>query len=162
MKSPLDNKWGIDLDGVGSFGFDGRKHSIHTGVDLYTEEGQPVFSVLNGIVVSVEKFTGPKVESPWYNETYAVMIQHKDFCVLYGEIEPVVDVGEFVFAGQKIGNVMSVLKKDKGNGTSMLHFEMYKSGTKQSVWWNFGEQKPHCLLDPTDFLRKVRQYVSDK
>ena len=31
---------------------------------------------------------------------------------------------------------------------TMLHIELYKTGTKETVVWNIGEQKPDSLLNP--------------
>jgi hypothetical protein len=35
-----------------------RRHDVHTGVDLYCSEGEPVLAVEDGDVVNVEPFTG--------------------------------------------------------------------------------------------------------
>lgn len=133
----------------GSFGAI-RKHDIHTGIDLYAPEGTNVYAVEDGIVVNVEAFTGPNVGSPWWNETHAILIEGRSGVILYGEMEPLVKNGECVNSGDLIGKVKTVLRKDKGNPMSMLHFELYKHGTKESVWWH--TEKPDCLMNPTDLL----------
>jgi hypothetical protein len=56
---------GIPIDNhPGAFGFE-RKHSKHTGVDLYMPESTPVYIVEPGKVIGIGHFTGPKADSPW-------------------------------------------------------------------------------------------------
>lgn len=134
-----------------------RKHSIHTGVDLYCSPGEEVSAVEDGKVVAIEYFTGPEAGCPWYNTTMACLIEGKSGVVLYGEILPEahIIVGCMVKSGDKIGIVLPVLKKDKGNGKSMLHIELYTKGTRKSVWWEHGQPQPSKLRNPTDFLLDI-------
>lgn len=133
-----------------------RKHDIHTGVDIYCEEGTKVFSAEAGKVVHIETFTGTQAESPWWNETFAVVVKGKSGYLLYGEIKlsPELKIGSSIKAGQELGTVCRVLKQDKGtNPTTMLHFEMYSSAPF-GLWWKLNEKRPENLLDPTEFLLK--------
>lgn len=57
----------------GGFGYK-RKYDIHTGVDLYCENSTEVFSIENGIVIDLCKFTGFD-ESPWWEDTHAIVIK---------------------------------------------------------------------------------------
>lgn len=127
-----------------------RKFDTHTGVDLYCEEGQQVIAVEDGKVVAVEHFTGYE-ESPWWENTEAVLIEGESGVVLYGEITPSVKMGDVIRRGQLIGTVKRVLKEDKGLPTSMLHLELYLPGTINSEWWVF--DRPKNLLDPTEKLK---------
>ncbi len=107
-----------------------RKHDVHTGIDLYAPVGTEVMAIYDGEVIGVENFTGPEVGSPWWNTTQAVYIVHPvnrvaEVVVVYGEISPIVKVGQRVLSGQVIGHVQQVLKKDKGKPMSMLHLENY-------------------------------------
>jgi len=131
---------------------------VHTGVDLYTPVGTKVYAVEEGVIVGVELFTGKDAGSPWYNETEAILVSGKSGVVLYGEVEIQEDleVGQKVLAGQLLGTVQAVLKEDKGNGCSMLHFELYRKGTKSSVWWHHGKEQPKNLLDPTQSLLALK------
>ncbi|KKN65709.1 hypothetical protein LCGC14_0478480 [marine sediment metagenome] len=148
----------------GSFGTV-RKHDIHTGVDLYCEEGTKVFAVEEGTVVVVENFTGPNADdpSPWWNDTEALLVEGKTGVVLYGEIEVglhrgfmgYICKGSRVKEGQLLGVTKPVLKKDKGEPMCMLHFELYKRGTTESVWWKFGDPKPKNLFNPTARLEEA-------
>lgn len=134
-----------------------RLHDVHTGIDLYCEEGECVYSIEDGVVVGIEIFTGPntKPPSPWWHETHAVLIEGKSGVFLYGEIAPSLRVGDVVHAGDKVGNVKTVLKKDKGKPMTMLHFEQYVHGTRESVWWPLNENKPESLLNPYGTLASV-------
>lgn len=135
-----------------------RTHDIHSGVDLYCELGDPVFAMEGGIVVAVEAFTGPHADSPWWNDTWAVLIEGASGVFCYGELVPSwwIVPGVNVVHGELIGNITPVLKKDKGvNPPNMLHLELYKPGTKKSVWWRHGEEQPEELLDPTEILKNI-------
>lgn len=142
----------------GAFGAE-RSHDVHTGVDLYCEAGELVVAVEPGVVVSVEPFTGPKAESPWWNDTHAVVVRNDWWSIVYGELEPsgLPAVGTRVEAGQVLGAVARVLKHDKGRPTAMLHFEMYDNSFRTPVWWKKGEAKPEGLLNPTDLLLSAHQ-----
>lgn len=141
----------------GSFGAV-RKHDIHTGVDLYTNENEPVFAIESGRVVKVDVFTGPKLGHFWWNETFAVMIEGKSGIINYGEIYPLVDCDEHIEEGTLLGFVMAVLPQGKerpdivGHSRFMLHIELYKPFTRDFVEWPLNEPQPDCLLDPTELL----------
>ncbi len=132
-----------------------RNHSIHTGVDIYAAEFTPVYAVEESVVVSVGQFTGTAVGSKWYRDTGFVMAEGASGVVNYGEISSQLVVGDTLKAGGFIGFVQEVLYEDKGNGTSMLHFELYKHGTKSPVDWLPGEPCPAELLDPTPLLLNI-------
>lgn len=141
-----------------------RKHHTHTGVDLYTEDGQAIHAVEDGVVVGVEDFTGASQQSPWWEDTKCVLIEGASGVVCYGEMMPFVhnvQVGKRITRGTYIGNVKRVLKPDKkrndidGHSTSMLHMEVYKHGTRKAFEENpkLGELSDwNVLIDPTPFL----------
>jgi hypothetical protein len=132
-----------------------RKHDIHTGVDIYCAEETIVIASEPGEVISVEQFTGRDVGSPWWNDTWAVVIKTETHYALYGEILPYIFLDKTIRAGQPIGAVIPVLKKDKGiNPLTMLHFEMYTE-TPVALEWKLGEPKPTNLIDPTEYLLKL-------
>ena len=130
-----------------------RKHDYHTGVDLFCEENDEVYSMYDGIVTSVIEFTGYS-ESPWWNDTLAVMIYHPEIqkTFLYGEILTKIKVGRTIKAGQEIGRVKTVLKKDKGKPMTMLHMECYKGLQNNAVWWYHDKKCPNNLEDITKYL----------
>lgn len=131
-----------------------RKHDIHTGIDMYCYEGAEVSCILDGEVHEVIQFTGEEVGSGWWNKTYAVAVKCGHFVYVYGEIDPCVKVGDFVKRGDKIGNVIPVLKENKGvTPTSMLHFETwYVENYRSNHTWHLGDTGNYGLLDPTLFL----------
>lgn len=130
-----------------------RKYDIHTGVDLFTDEDDNVYSMYDGVVTSVIEFTGYS-ESPWWNDTLAIMIYHPEInkTFLYGEVSTNIRVGKFIKEGQFIGTVKRVLKNDKGKPTTMLHMECYKGLQTNCVWWNLNTPCPKRLEDITKYL----------
>lgn len=133
-----------------------RKYGIHTGTDFYCNNNQIVVAVEDGEVVLIEEFTGENANppSPWWNNTKAVLVEGKSGVVVYGEINPLssISVGKKIRKGQRLGNVVTVLKTDKGTPMTMLHLELYKPGTRETVVWNLNENQPDSLLDPMPFF----------
>lgn len=146
----------------GAFGVK-RKYDIHTGVDLYCEDQQPVFAVEDGKVVKKDIFTGSKIGFPWWEETEAVMIEGNSGVVNYGEITTPLKINQLIKKGEQIGNVKRVLFKDKkrsdiiGHSTSMLHLELYIYGSRDFALWEINADKPKELLNPTLFLMKSNE-----
>lgn len=130
-----------------------RRHDVHTGVDLYCPEGELVTAVEPGIVTFLQLFTGPRAESPWWEETWCVGVEGPSGVVVYGEIFPAAKVGDVLAAGGLIGSVKRVLRHDKGLPLTMLHLELYRPGTRQPAWWRDLTHRPPELLDPTPLLR---------
>lgn len=142
---------------VGAFGVR-RKFDVHTGVDLYCAHGNEVFAVEDGVVVAREIYTGPRADSPWWNETYAVLVEGVSGVVCYGEIafdRALPPAGQKIYRGQRLGTALTVLKRYKGRPTTMLHFELYEHGVRESTWWRLDEDKPAKLLDPTEKLKEA-------
>lgn len=152
---PINLKYPIPIPGdPGYFGAI-RRFDIHTGIDLYCDDGDPVVSIEDGIVVAIEAFTGEHADSPWWNDTWALLIEGNSGVICYGEIVPLptIKVGSIIPAGLTIGHVKPVLKQDKGkNPPSMLHLELYTTGTRQTVWWKLGEECPENLLNPIQII----------
>ena len=78
-----------------------RKFDIHTGIDLYCFPDTEVVAIESGIIVKIEQFTGKSVGSPWWNDTYALLIEGESGVIVYGEIQPndYLKVGDIVGAG---------------------------------------------------------------
>lgn len=135
-----------------------RAHDIHTGVDLYCPEGTVVHAVEDGRVVRSGMFTGPDAESEWWLPTEYLFVEGASGVVCYGEIalDTEVSASPEVKKGQRLGTVLTVLKKDKGKPMSMLHLELYEPGYRgEPVWWHHGEPRPAGLMDPTVKLRQA-------
>jgi hypothetical protein len=61
-------------------------------------------------------------------------------------------------AGQKLGAIKRVLRRDKGRPVSMLHLELYRACTPEQHWspvWNLNDPIPTGLIDPEPFLSVV-------
>lgn len=165
----VDSEIPEDSTHQGSFGAI-RKHDIHTGVDIYCEDGQEVIAVEDGWIKKIENFTGPSAGSPWWNETKAIWILGESGMVVYGELEPVdfiypagpnrfegtmyrMNEGVRVKKGQVIGKVKPVLKKDKGLPMTMLHLELYDFEMTETIIWNHNSPQPKYLQNPTEYLK---------
>lgn len=133
-----------------------RKNDTHTGIDIYCEPDASVVAVEPGVVINIEKFTGASIGSPWWQETDAIWVKGPSGVVVYGEVSSIILVGQQVNAGEEIGFVKTVLKKDKGLPMTMLHLELYNASMTETVWWRHGEEKPQTLLDPTEFLENIK------
>ena len=140
-----------------------RKHNIHTGIDLYVPFGTEVYPIEDGTVINIEWFTGPDSipPSPWWNATEAVWVcsNNSDRVWVYGEVaanRAVINIGSKVTTKDVIGNVLQVLKKDKGvNPTTMLHLELYSNTPENTVVWELNEPKPDLLCDPMEYFTNV-------
>jgi len=141
----------------GAFGFRRRKH-VHEGVDLYCAENMVVHAMESGRVVAVIPFTGTIAEppSPWWNDTWAVLIEGVSGVVVYGEIDGVrVSTGDVVEAGRPVGAVRRVMTKDNGRPLDMLHVELHQHGTRDAYEWKLEGERPSSLLDPTEMLLSI-------
>ena len=152
MGKPLKNYTLPKENSQGQFGAI-RRYDIHTGIDLYCNQFDDVFTIESGEVVNVCHFTGPQVGLDWWNNTDAVLIEGKSGVILYGELEPCVKVGDLVNEGQKIGKILRVLKKDKGLPMDMRHLELYEHGYRgDGEIWKLNESKPKSLRDPSNII----------
>jgi len=160
MVWPLfQQKPNIPSDGSpGSFAYK-RARTYHPGVDLYCDEEQEVVAIEDGTVVNVCVFTGPEATppSPWWNETWGVLVEGESGVIGYCELKPIfyIKKGFKLKKGDMIGRIIPVLKRDKGNGTTMLHFELYLKGSRDHADWHHDEPQPVELCDPTPLLRKI-------
>jgi len=147
-------------DHVGSFGIT-RKHDIHKGVDLYCTEGTQVYAVEDGIFNKISPWTGVKANCPWWEDTSAIYVDSPSGVIVYGEMERMGRIfhsGEEVKAGQLLGYVKRVLKKNEGRPRSMLHLQLYKHGIYGCGGvWKIGDLKPKWLLDPTELLLNAKE-----
>lgn len=140
----------------GSFGFK-RKHHVHEGVDLYCPPETPVHAVEDGEIVTIEHFTGPKANSPWWHDTQAVLVRGASGVVAYGEVRPLPGLSEGMRlqTGQMLGHVIPVLTKDKGRPMTMLHLELHTMDARKTFEWAVNGKRPVTLRDPTMHLLKI-------
>jgi 3-polyprenyl-4-hydroxybenzoate decarboxylase len=159
---PLNKCSGIPInDHLGAFGAFRKHGKRHCGIDLYTNNNEVVYAVESGKVVSIEKFTGASIGSPWWNETMAVKIEGASGVVTYGEIIPQkgLKVSDTITKNGTIGFVTPVLKDGEirediaGHSLSMLHLQLYKHGMfHKDESWMADQEIPEGVLDPTPFL----------
>ncbi len=139
-------------DAPGRFGAR-RRYDVHTGIDLYVEEGTVAIAAEDGVVVAIEDFTGPSAGTPWWNDTKGVYVEGPSGVLVYGEVDNLwVRLGNVVKAGSPIGVVKRVLLEDKGRPCSMLHFEQHVPGTRTGLAWQ--TTQPRSLRDPTNQLKE--------
>lgn len=138
----------------GAFGVQ-RQHHTHEGVDLYAPDKTPVHAVEAGVIVKIEWFTGPRANTPWWLDTQAVFVEGESGVVVYGELmaSPGLEEGSHVGAGDCLGVLSPVLRRDKGRPITMLHIELHTHGTREAPAWE--TERPHTLKDPTPFLMAV-------
>jgi murein DD-endopeptidase MepM/ murein hydrolase activator NlpD len=121
----------------------------HVGLDLYGLPGDPVVAIEDGIITNFYHF---------YSDTYALLVEHSEFTVNYGEVHEDslrsngLSVGDRVSAGQVIGSVGRLR-----SGNSMCHFETYVLGTRTNARWLQSQRRPEELLNPTAFLLHLQK-----
>ena len=160
MKWPLLNLApNIPPEGsVGDFAFK-RSFYYHPGIDLYCEKDQTIQAIEDGIIVKIDQFTGTDADppSPWWLDTWSVLIECESGVIGYCELipHPYWRAGMKIHKGQEFAIITPVLKKDKGNGTTMLHLEHYVHGTREHVTWAHNTPQPAQLLNPRKILNKI-------
>lgn len=140
----------IDIESIPYHGRFGaiRKHDIHTGLDLYCDSNEPFYCVEDGIIIGIFNFTGEDVGSPWWNKTKGILVKGSKHCILYGEVDTDLKVGDYVKEGDLLGIVKTVLKEDKGLPMTMLHIEAYDLNYEgEGEIWNLDSDKPKSLLN---------------
>lgn len=139
----------------GSFGAR-RKYSIHCGIDIYADEGTPIYAIEDGKIVEVRWFTGAHVGTDWWLPTRCVSVEGNTGVIVYGEITEMshLEEGAEVNQSEHLGNVTRVLRHDKGKPLSMLHVQLLEHGyvDEEIPSWKLEESQPKGLLDPTEIL----------
>ena len=115
----------------------------HVGIDLWANDNDPIVACEDGRIINFYHF---------YRSTYALLVEHKQVVVNYGEVHKDslklnnLKVGDYVKAGQVIG------KAGKMYHSSMLHFETYIKGTRSNKRFKVGGSPPKEVLNPTKYL----------
>lgn len=121
----------------------------HAGADLYGPIGRAVYAVGDGEVLDFYYF---------YDGTYALVVDHGDFVVRYGEVKATlptgIAVGARVVRGQKIATVGDL----SSLSYQMLHFERFSGQATGplTVRSNAPYQRRSDLVNPTADLLKWR------
>lgn len=124
-----------------------RKHAAN---DLLEYAGRGVFAVTSGEIIDYYYF---------YEGTDAVVVDHKDFVVRYGEVGSLwknLKIKSTVYAGEKIAVVGTLW-----GGSSMLHFEKYTGelSGQLTVSYNYPFKRRADLVNPTPFLRHLENHL---
>lgn len=118
-----------------------RRH--HVGLDLYARAGDRVLAIADGRIVAFFPFLVARTGE----RTWALMIDHGDRTVLYGEVRADAmaarRIGDTVTAGQEIARI---------SDTAQLHVEVYPAGARRNARWPFGTAQPAGVSDPTAFV----------
>lgn len=150
----------------GAFGCQ-RKYDIHTGVDLYLDEGDLIYAIEPGVVVKKGIFTGDETTKWWY-ETHALSVKGESGIFVYGEVSKQsiehLNVGDEIKTGQLVGKCAKVLPRSKirtdiqDHSNCMLHLELLKPEWDGKEWItieHYYDDKYNLLIDPTDILIKI-------
>lgn len=123
----------------------------HAACDLIGVDGTEVLAIQDGTVTA-----GPYL---FYQNTYAIEVQHTNFVARYGELRAAAGIR----AGVRVtrGQVIGYLQRNR-DGTAMLHLEMYKgtasgaltqgSNTAYDFVPQRGYQRRRDLLNATYYL----------
>lgn len=115
----------------------------HVGLDLYARPGDRVLAIADGRIVAFFPFLVARTGE----RTWALMIDHGDRVVLYGEVRADAmanrRIGDSVRAGQEIARI---------SDTAQLHVETYPPGTRRNARWPFETPQPAGVSDPTAFV----------
>lgn len=144
---------------------------IYAGCDLIASVGTPILAVANGVI---------KIYQNFYWQTYELVIDHGDFTVRYGEVQPPknkygkasppdkvcnglpegLDTGSTVSKGQTIAYV-GQLRKQVGNSyvnhyETMLHFELYRGTIKDAygLLTDTKNETNYLFIEPRKSLRR--------
>lgn len=146
----------------GSFGFK-RTFEIHNGLDVYCRDESNVFAVEDGGVIKIEQFTGKDVESPWWEETWAIYVKGQSGVVCYGEMNKQFNfvVGDGVRAGDSLGCIRHVLPESKirrdirNHNNAMLHIQLFSEYFTEDIPFEVKSGVKNTLLDPTPYMQNA-------
>lgn len=132
----------------------GNGARYHAGVDLFANPGDRVVAMADGEVVRVQR--------NFHLGASAVMVDHGDVSVLYGEVdarsvpELGIEAGVRVRAGQTIARVacMADFDDDGDCDSHMLHLETYTEANRNSPWYK-SKGRPSNLRDPSLLLLRA-------
>ena len=87
-------------------GISGFLEDLAETFDLYTKDDQYVFAVESGTIVGIEDFTGINQQTPWWEDTHAIMIYHPEIV----QLPSVVDT-KLMYSEEKITNGVKPINK---------------------------------------------------
>lgn len=154
-QTPYKGKTVIGAEGR-TFGYNRINYSTgestrhHVGIDLFAKFKDPVVAIQKGIIIKFSPFCCGKHKTTW-----ALIVDHGDIVINYGEVDKNLPTGMGVGTKIEPGQIIAYVGKNP-KGSSMLHFEMYRKGTKHAVQWFRGKKTPPEILNPTQYLLHLR------
>jgi hypothetical protein len=133
------------------FGYSQKNGKHQSGIELYCDEGQEVFAIEESDIIDMFLSTGYGAETPWFQNTYTLLLEGNSGVINYSciLIDHDVKFGKTIKEGQLIGRI----KKLMDISIPSLYIGLYYNGVEEPIEWNRGEVKPTELLDPTDMLK---------
>lgn len=134
---------------------DGGKRN-HAGIDIYTKSPGTIIATADGTVTAVYRFYTCKSGWSGPGTVWAVLINHGDYTINYGEIDEgkvAVKKGDKVVAGQFLGIA---------GHCGMLHMEVYKGSVSANTAWYAGKPQPTNLVDPTSTIKSLESKQCQK
>lgn len=145
--------------GNGSWGDYGHNRSngqrSHAGCDIYAQDGEPIYAVKSGVIISNETI----LKSPNWGNAGAITIDHGDYIIRYGEVKNITKTSGTVYQGEKIAEVSNTTIFPS---QPMLHLEMYDKSATGSLTNRNSPKKVNGRLimrrvdsiDPTQYLEQ--------
>lgn len=146
----------------------------HAGIDLFAAHKMTLVAIADGQIINFYHF---------YRGTYCLFVDHGGVVVNYGEVEPdsleqyglktpkyktekgptmtyssrgASQISILAASGSKVQAGQPIAKVGKMFRASMLHIEMYSSGTSANKQWKpFQSSPPGGLLNPTATLIEI-------
>lgn len=146
----------------------------HAGIDLFGKHKDTLVAIADGQIINFYFF---------YRGTFCLFVDHGTVVVNYGEVEPdsldqyglktpsyraekgpmmtsssrgAAQIACLAASGSKVQAGQPIAKVGKMFRSSMLHIEMYSSGTKTNKrWLPFQSSPPGGLLNPTNTLIEI-------
>ena len=137
----------IQLSGVASTEpYEWTKELVHPGVDIVAEEGSPIYSIRDGVVVDV---ISDKTDDNWESLGYMVIVEHSGAgdvpkyysTYLHMKQKPTVSIGDSVVAGKTELGVVGHTGAAYGNH---VHVEVRTFKDRLHPAWNniYGKVTP--------------------
>jgi hypothetical protein len=144
-----DLRWSVPVGRQADGGFGSKmKLGLSTGVRLGCQQGALISPVEPGVITRVitrgrRPPRGRRAKARGDKYRNLVMIEGRSGTVVYGNVQTVLQPGEWVTPEDTIlGEVTS----------PCLWIELYAPGVTEQCWWGFRRPKPEKLFDPTTNL----------
>ena len=121
----------------------------HAGVDILTKAPGHVVAVADGVVSNMYSFYGCKNGWGGAGEVWAIIIDHGDYTINYGEIDAD-KIAKSIVKGStvKAGQVLGVASR-----CGMLHLELYENDVAENERWYPPEGASPIPATPKNYCR---------